>query len=129
VAGAQDEAAGDAFGQRPEGDGCEGVADAADLGALPVIAGVGAMAGGALRAPGRRGVGLGAFWSGEIEAVSGQDAREGLEPAEGGGGGAAGGGVIEGDGVTGEAVNCVTEGGEEVKRAGRGRAVVIVRGM
>jgi hypothetical protein len=31
--------------------------------------------------------------------------------------------------VTGEAVNCVTEGGEEVKRAGRGRAVVIVRGM
>jgi hypothetical protein len=122
VFGGQAEAAGDAFGQRPEGDGCEGVADAADLGALAVIVGVGAMAGGALRALGRRGVRLGAFWGGEIEAVSGQDAREGHEPAEGvgRGGGAAGGGAIEGDGVTGEAVNRVAEACEEGEARGAG---------
>jgi hypothetical protein len=116
VLGTQTEAAGDALRELGQRDGCEGVTDAADLGALAGAVIIGAMAGGAAGASCGGGLGLLGFGGFEVSAVPHQGGCERDQPAEGvgGRGGSAGAGGIEGGGVTGETQNGVTQGGEGV---------------
>jgi hypothetical protein len=109
VRGAQAKAAGDALRKLGERDGCESMADAADLGALAGVVIIGAMAGGAGRPAFGCGFGRLGFGGFEVGAVSHQGGGQGDQPAEGvgGSGGSAGPGGIEGGSVIGETQNGV----------------------